>query len=946
MASFRTSESKGGRDPQSPPTLTWETLLPDLSASERSLLPELLESIRLPLVDPAAASGPVAPRADPAEVVRQWLAGSTTPVADLSASDGPAPSFANDRVGSAVFQIRNVPDGYLIRGAGGSGKTTAIRELFDAGGWRRLRILVLGGTPTATAEFLRPLPFGISLRTAGTPGEPAFDWAYWTQNLSNIIHDWIGNGILTREENRRDDERQLADLERLHHLPDDLVELEGVRARTENALALVRESLERELTGADDSPFWGERTAHETAHLARIAEQTALVESTRTEMAALQAELADLDTRHGQLEPLHLACENARWWSGDYWKARFDKSRLEGFRTLCERRAAIGARASELQRLEQHAEVETREAPSRLERWQRTHFDDELARRTAALQAILDDADTRIPEMRAEIEHLRQVRRDQDLNAGPFTPADYETLRTDLAVSISQDRQAGRLLGRFRQAAAGKETQLIPWLRNGLRLVVGSVDSVASDPFLNDPACPRFDYLLIDEAADLTEAQFVSLARRADKWIMTSACSLPPVKEEPRRNPGRAPIPRRGDLFARLWAALHKPTWSRECGRLLCRLEVVAVADRQYLEAEPVADNPQIEVRIYSPKDGEPRVAEVLFPLEFAPAQARIWLESELDEIALQPASVVRVWDTDADGGIHVRLYTPTLPTPAGELLRFRTPHLSFPPDSAVELGGGIVEYIAGLDTIGLTFAGPEWTLKKAEEWVQARTLRAYSARTCELRDSLRTLSESLCSQLRTIFGINLHSSSYSSEETDTFRFVEVPPLSERDRRDPHEVRGGAGLEVESVGFTNRPEAEAMLAEARAFARTSSDKELVLTALYPSQVQLLRELAAEAPLPENVKILAPGEISSHGANVLMIGLARSHASRAVPFGETPELILRLVTLARERLIVFGDPATLIRRSQWDKPLDPLDASASDREIRWVTGLVDAVVARQ
>jgi hypothetical protein len=71
----------------------------------------------------------------------------------------------------------------------------------------------------------------------------------------------------------------------------------------------------------------------------------------------------------------------------------------------------------------------------------------------------------------------------------------------------------------------------------------------------------------------------------------------------------------------------------------------------------------------------------------------------------------------------------------------------------------------------------------------------------------------------------------------------------------------------------------------------------------------------------------------------LVSLTRSHTHRAVSFGAGPELLVRALTRARARLVLFGDPGTLARRSQWEAPLDHLDGPASAREHRLVTRLV-------
>jgi superfamily I DNA/RNA helicase len=73
---------------------------------------------------------------------------------------------------------------------------------------------------------------------------------------------------------------------------------------------------------------------------------------------------------------------------------------------------------------------------------------------------------------------------------------------------------------------------------------------------------------------------------------------------------------------------------------------------------------------------------------------------------------------------------------------------------------------------------------------------------------------------------------------------------------------------------------------------------------------------------------------------VLVSLTRSHSHRAVPLGEEPRHLEVALTRARDRLILLGDPGTLLRRSQWDGgPLDHLDEAATRREGRLAARLV-------
>jgi hypothetical protein len=190
-------------------------------------------------------------------------------------------------------------------------------------------------------------------------------------------------------------------------------------------------------------------------------------------------------------------------------------------------------------------------------------------------------------------------------------------------------------------------------------------------------------------------------------------------------------------------------------------------------------------------------------------------------------------------------------------------------------------------------------------------------------------------------------------------------------------ARGGAGLEVDAAeprhrdrlplelrqglnhrGFVNYLEAQAVVrvlqglvadpalraAGARQAAEGQAQPVIGVLALYPAQAELIRRLMEQVPAlaaPEvSVKVDVPAAFREGECLIGLISLTRSHSHRAVSYGEGPHLLVRALTRARARLILFGDPGTLARRSQWEAPLDHLDEAASAWEQAIMSRLVD------
>ena len=108
-----------------------------------------------------------------------------------------------------------------------------------------------------------------------------------------------------------------------------------------------------------------------------------------------------------------------------------------------------------------------------------------------------------------------------------------------------------------------------------------------------------------------------------------------------------------------------------------------------------------------------------------------------------------------------------------------------------------------------------------------------------------------------------------------------------------------------------------------------------MVAPYEAQVELIRRLIRRSPAlaasPVAVEVGLPGIFRHRDCQVAIVSLTRSHTHRAVTYGEHPRGLVLAMTRARSRVIVFGDPGTLARRSQWQGPVDHLDEAAAGLE---------------
>jgi hypothetical protein len=118
---------------------------------------------------------------------------------------------------------------------------------------------------------------------------------------------------------------------------------------------------------------------------------------------------------------------------------------------------------------------------------------------------------------------------------------------------------------------------------------------------------------------------------------------------------------------------------------------------------------------------------------------------------------------------------------------------------------------------------------------------------------------------------------------------------------------------------------------------------VAVVALYPAQAALLRLLIARSPSltgsDVRVEVGPPAAFRQRECLVAMVSLTRSHTHRAVSFGDGPQTLVQALTRATDRVLLFGDPGTLLRRSQWTGELDHLEESDALKERDFAARLV-------
>jgi hypothetical protein len=255
------------------------------------------------------------------------------------------------------------------------------------------------------------------------------------------------------------------------------------------------------------------------------------------------------------------------------------------------------------------------------------------------------------------------------------------------------------------------------------RVVVGMPGSLSADPVFELASQelstePPFGLLVLDRAEELTEPDFIHLAKLATRWVLVGDVLV----SDDSRPRTKAPPPRHGLGFARngraselpfttrLALTLDREKWAYEAGWLVCRLEHVTPEARRGMTREPLLDRPEIELRFSSTSDGEPVLVEVAFPQATSIAAAKAFLYRQLNEVLLRPFGPV-AWQS-----------TPTTISACWSMAEHSSSASS--EASWIDLETGVREKVVGMGLASFTAAlafdvAAGWDFEKAELWLK-----------------------------------------------------------------------------------------------------------------------------------------------------------------------------------------------------------------------------------
>jgi hypothetical protein len=937
----------------------------------------------------------------------------------------------DDAQRAAVSMALTTPDIGLVQGYPGSGKSRVIAEILRQAARRGQRVLFVAPGAAALDRVLERLGADdalLAVRCLGPEESP--------QALPSCVRRLsLGERLRRfREETLPAARRSLAEAQaacqgqrarqgawdRLQELAAQGERLAGRWRDIEGCQAGLAAAVDGELQTApaatSPSPLQAAWLGHLRRHADVVMELDARSAVLCEQLDQARRQAQDIEAGLAPLRRLAEAVRGRRWWSPAWWRGVLRGNVLTRFEELERAGQETAAARAKLEQDVQDLEAQRGRADAELDEERRRLAEAEGAGRRLEIDAEAAAVDAERGPFEAAWAQAREP-------LGDGAPAE----RTAAATRAARQRWAEALAADERREAVARHwaegveqaaATLATQLARCAHVVAAPTAAVTGEPAALDRECgtTAFDLLVLEEADRVTESEFLSVARRARRWVLVGEPAA--LEEDAGSQPGWVPRRLRPGFFHHLWERLHADprrlpyAWSRRGDRLVCTLRPVPAGQEGALEREPVADRPDVELHILVPPRprgrpaAEPQVAEVHFPAATPIAEAKEFIYRELQELPVQTTGHSPRWEEG----------------PARVVLRLQ-------PDGGdaaeVALGEGVTERLTpgGWHTAALQFdrtAG--WTRERAEAWVAERLGLRDVGRTVLLSTTHRPAPALGAFLSELLFAGACEVAARPGGDGPAVEFVAVPPgwpprwqPGDKRRRAAagaglsvqaprlHVVKGGAGLETDLAdarvpaelpadvraalpreGLVNYLEAravitrlEVLLADADFLAaalrwqraqqslcacatadctgqeppaagnlgcsRPGHCPAVAVIALYPAQVDLLRLLLGRSPAvaasPLGVEVGLPGTFRHRDCLAALVSLTRSHSHRAVPFGEGPPALAEALTRAAGRLILFGDPATLARRSQWQGPLDHLDERAAGAERRLIGQLV-------
>lgn len=795
--------------------------------------------------------------------------------------------------------------------------------------------------------------------------------------------------------------------ERLREIAERRAALDDQHAALDAGLIAVAAEVEAAVRASRDSPgLIGDALGQAAlARDAAWAEVDAQAAALRAEQEKVRAGLDAAIAEETQLRSVAKAGRSLRFWSRAWWAGCTARKIRE---QLAENEATRQHLNAEASRLTRESDVLTTNREAALARYlaqRQWIIDREVERKRGPLEneraALLGERQ----RLSVEWEALR-AELPPEVAPTACEPAVVRDSAAAWKCELDAAEARAAVSAQWALAAHDALADLSPQLLAWADVVAAPTSALLRDAAF-DKVKP-FDLLIYEEADRVTESEFLTAARRARRWVLVGEPSLvgesPSTAKSVRPAVLRAGFFHR--LWDKLHAdARRLPfAWFHRDGRLVCRLRGVEPTEERWVETERVADRPEVELRIVTPPRGTPRLAEVVFPVGISVADAKAFVVAEIDEIAIQVDGRQLTWTEEQE---RVCLWfdratareTSAIALSHGLAEWFDVPAA----DCRTAEAPCATRALIFERSAGWTRDRAEaWVADRFGLRDLGRTALLATPR--RMRPALARFLAGLLAGHAPRAGES--NGAHAPDSDPAAEFIAVPPLptgleatcradaAARGRGGsaaavvprPRAAHGGAGLETElsdvrrpdalpaelraflpAKGLVNFLEAQAVVrflealaadrdftAAARRWSECEAkeqtrDPAVAVIALYPAQAELIRRLiqrsGALAATPATIEIGTPESFRQRECLVALVGLTRSHAQRAVSFGDGPQSLALALTRARERLVLFGDFGTLVRRVQCHDPVDHLDAALAARERAVAAQLVGYIQGR-
>ncbi|MCI0637576.1 MAG: AAA domain-containing protein [Gemmataceae bacterium] len=922
----------------------WETWFRD--AGQQGLAPSTITQAAVP--PPPSCQIPSEAAARKSRVLDHLLAGRTDQLTPVPAEPVVFVDSALDRLQhEAVRRALATPDLFLVLGLPGTGKSRVVTEILVQAALRGERVLFLSQNAAAldvVLERLAERPEVLALRflemgetPEGLPAAvrqctlPPRRQAFQEQALQHA------QDARTRTEERC---RQAQNEEGVWPMLSDLVatmsSLHDRLTALDEELARIPQKVAEEIAGNTAAAHLQEKLAALQATCLNDL-KCLETEARHLDMRLLETKSAveDLRRRQRDLEQLAAAQEIRgffKWFNPRWWRAR----RRDLSKDSEALRAELSCKNQQLEDLEkerQHILQERHEVDSRLEANRSELAEAEVNRRrqdwAVRAQPYQQEHSARMRDWHAHVTKLALAEHRPNAVSGEAVALCQARWQADRR----QEDSACHFARRWSDFLAQEIGQLSQRLPHWANVLAGVVTTLEQDAVLAD-AAKGVDLLLLEEADLFTETDLRRLCELGRRCVLVASAA-----------PCHAAL--RPAVFHKLWQALHVDSprlhhaWDREGERWRCRLRACAADERKYLESERVADFPEVEVRILAVPKTPPVLAEVLFPPTMTLLQAKEFIYRELQEAAVNAQS---------RGGLLTEV--------EGSFQFLLGPGVTSPELQTIELETGLMErFDASACTSGLLFDKSHWTRAQVEQWLQ---------RQFQVCDLGRTAYMQIPYRLPAGFPSRTLHVEYLPRPgpAANMEWICVPP-PRKGATPSLGVRAtlpkeGAGLEQDLAtprladrlpaefrnelprrGLVNYLEAQAVIRKLEELRRLEPQASIAVVAMNDSQVALLQRLAGRAQTlrPALPPIGTPASFRHREFDFVLVSLTRSHAHRAVAFGQRSNDLALALSRWKKRLFLFADPGTLAKRIGWTGAVDSLDAAAAESERALLAALV-------